>query len=130
VGCKHHLLLEVAAPPAAIGGPATHPGLLLNAPLTASPGRRAHLKSSSHEVAVEVWMARAVNRLARMVDSCALDVADRGVQPAHVVQRLLGLRSKNSLVRETSMAKAKLDGEQRRVLVEYMMLMRVGRGAR
>lgn len=76
VACRHHLLLEVAAPPKTHLGWAAHdPGLMLAQ--ATKPGRRPHLRSSAAAELVRMWMDDALELLWAMPDSCSLDVADR-----------------------------------------------------
>lgn len=72
VGCRHHLLLEVAT---SEGKPTK---LVLNrSPARASQvGRKPGLYSSAAEALVRVWIDDAIDLLTRMRHTCSLDVVD------------------------------------------------------
>lgn len=76
VGCRHHLLLEVAV---SQGKPTK---LVLNRPSRQHTGRRRGLWSSAAEALVQVWIDDAVELLARMEHSCSLDVVDAQPSPS------------------------------------------------
>lgn len=73
VGCRHHLLLEVAMPLRYRPGISRAPALRLNSPSN-TPGRRAGLWSSSAAVVVRAWIDAAVEQLSVMPYTCSLDV--------------------------------------------------------
>lgn len=89
VGCRHHLLLEVAAtkqgpPKLVLNRPPRHPG---------AHGRKQGLYSSAAEALVRVWLDDAIELLARLRYSCALDVIDDYPQgiPDSALGELLGV---------------------------------------
>jgi hypothetical protein len=89
VSCRHHLLLEVAA---SKGGLDVRPtSLRLNRPELGERrmGRRSGLASSAAQHLVQQWIDDAVEQLAGMQYSCALDVADQ--YPDGVTERSVGL---------------------------------------
>ena len=89
VGCQYHLLLDVAkAGPSHDRATTRAPGLVLSLP-RARGGRRQHLRSSAAAALVETWIDDALEQLAGMVDTCALDVADRGEARPAALRELL-----------------------------------------
>jgi hypothetical protein len=90
VSCRHHLLLEVAA---SKGGRDVRPtSLRLNRPPSGqgqATGRRSGLASSAAQGLVEQWIDDAVEQLAGMRHTCALDVADE--YPDGLTERSVGL---------------------------------------
>lgn len=85
VGCRHHLLLE--APEHA--GPRAASLLLVAQRQGWRGGRPAVLKAWTPEAVVRRWIDDAVERLAGMRWSCALDRADAGAAPLREVCDLL-----------------------------------------
>lgn len=76
VGCRHHLLLEVAiGKPWKRGGEKRATSLRLNHE-SSTGGRRAGLRSSAAAALVEAWIDDALELLYGMRYSCALDVVD------------------------------------------------------
>jgi hypothetical protein len=85
------MLLEVGPPRTSTlrkGAVHQSPGLALNVPR--GKGRRRFLPSSCAAELVRVWIDDAVELLARMPDSCSLDVADRGESTGREVAHHLG----------------------------------------
>lgn len=75
VGCRHHLLLEVARTK---GGRDVRPtSLRVNRASRGRPiiGRRRGLASSAAHLVVQRWIDDAVEQLSSMMYTCALDVA-------------------------------------------------------
>jgi hypothetical protein len=89
VSCRHHLLLEVAA---SKGGRDVRPtSLRLNRPKRGpvTMGRRSGLASSAAHHLVQQWIDDAVEQLAGMRYTCALDIADE--YPDGLTERSVGL---------------------------------------
>ncbi len=78
VGCRHHLLLEVAKAKPKDGREARATSLRLNQPSRGAMklGRRPGLASSSAAALVQVWIDDALELLSRMRFTCALDVVE------------------------------------------------------
>lgn len=91
VGCRDHLLLDLA-PPLRSGQP---PGLMLNVKGTA---RRRRLSSSADASEVDTWTDRAVSTLMVMTDTCARDIAKRGALTTAEVGRKLGVTKEQARV--------------------------------
>jgi hypothetical protein len=88
VGCKHHLLLEVAkARPTAKESRATTLRLNRASSGRTEGGRRPGLRSSAAAAIVRNWIDEAVELLSYMPYTCALDVVDDfpdGLSPRRV----------------------------------------------
>lgn len=88
VGCKHHLLLEVAKTrPTAKESRATTLRLNRATPGRTLGGRRPGLRSSAAAAIVRNWIDEAVELLSYMPYTCALDVVDAfpdGLSPRRV----------------------------------------------
>ena len=78
VGCRHHLLLEVAKAKPRQGRDARPTTIRLNMPSRgkARTGRRRGLASSAASALVRVWIDDAVEALSRMPFTCSLDVRE------------------------------------------------------
>lgn len=79
VACRHHLLFEVARPPAASGArraASEGAALVLNAPLSGASRRRPHLHASAAAEVVRVWIDDALERWQSLGYTCSLDRAD------------------------------------------------------
>lgn len=72
VSCRHHLLLEVAS----AGGKRRRATSLRLNRKNSTGGRRPGLRSSAAAALVQVWIDDAIELLAGMRYSCALDVVD------------------------------------------------------
>jgi len=106
VGCRHHLLLEVAESPRAAPPGKQRAGkprdirptsLRLNRRRSrATLGRRSGLASSAAALLVQTWIDDAWEHVAGMVATCSLDVADEhpGGLPHGSVAELLGVTDK------------------------------------
>lgn len=89
VGCRHHLLLEVA-----LAGGSRHRATSLRLNIRSSTGgRRPGLRSSAAAALVQVWIDDAIDQLVTMEHTCALDVVDEhpGGLPASRVAKLLAV---------------------------------------
>lgn len=73
VGCRHHLLIEVAAARTRRTR-SRSPGLILNVPTTG--GQRPQLRPSCDDDTLQAWIEDVVDALAAMPWSCSLDVVD------------------------------------------------------
>jgi hypothetical protein len=85
VGCRYHLLLDMTETGA----------LVLNRP---DGARRSALDAHTPEALVRAWMDDAVDHLARMEYTCALDVLDdnpEGIGPNRLA-RLLGMAKQSA----------------------------------
>lgn len=90
VSCRHHLLLEVAKAKAKEGRAARATSIRLNRPHLgkAKLGRRPGMDASEAHALVQRWIADAVDLLASMPATCALDVVE--AFPDGLVPRPLG----------------------------------------
>lgn len=105
VGCRQHLLLEVAKPTRRQDSAARAPGLILNVP-TAN-GRRRHLPSSCAAEVVRVWIDEALELLSTMPYTCTLDRADEGPARMREVAKRIGTsRTQAKQERRRAIAKA------------------------
>ena len=114
--CRHHLLFEVARPPAASGvqrTPSEGAALVLNAPLSGASRRRPHLHASAAAEVVRVWIDDAIERWQSMGHTCSLDRADdvlrlrAGKTSLQELAELRGL-SRAQMKREAALAGAAL----------------------
>lgn len=116
VGCRHHLLLEVARPRGENPRRPTSIRLNLASRDRTHLGRRPGLRSSAAARVVQMWIDDAVEALSRMRYTCSLDVAEAYPDglPDHALAQLLGcheqlvdaeariaLRNHRNAVRET-----------------------------
>jgi hypothetical protein len=76
VGCRYHLLLEVANAKPRANRDARPTTIRLNSRVRRRTGRRPGLSSSAAEALVRVWLDDAMELLFTLEWSCALDVAD------------------------------------------------------
>lgn len=123
VGCRHHLLLDVARP--LTHYPRRSPGVVLSRERR-TPGRRAHLVWADDVLEMEAWTDDALSTLCSMADTCSLDVAARGPQRPSLVQAQLGLAARQSLRLETRRALCSLGPEAARAMLEVATLVRLG----
>lgn len=103
VSCRYHLLLYVRAD--GTFELAHHKGIT---------GRKRAIRPTPEEEAA--WIKNAVNRLSRMEESCALDVAARGGLLPSEIAKLAGLTKQRisqieSALRERLRAEGQEDGE-------------------
>lgn len=101
VGCRYHLLLDV-----------NHKGSLAIARNdNAGPGRPRVLtaKPTAADV-VQGWIDSAVEALAKMRETCALDVAERGEHDGVAIGKLLGFtRTRTGQVCEGALLQLRLE---------------------
>lgn len=104
VGCRHHLLLEVASAKVEDRKDPRATTMRLNAadPVHVRTGRRPGLSSSAAALLVRTWIDDAVELLPRLRYTCALDVADDYPDglAAHSIGMLLGVGEGIALINE------------------------------
>ena len=95
MGCRHHLLIEVARGMTPTGKPVRATSLRLNVATKGrtGPGRRKGLLSSAAAVLVRSWIDEAVEALSRMPYTCSLDVVEAYPDgaPDSVIAQCLGV---------------------------------------
>lgn len=91
VGCRHHLLIEVAHAKPRAGRDARPTSIRLNrAPEPGVLGRRPGLHAKDPTEVVQRWIGDAIEHLERMEHTCSLDVAEQGASLVEVA-RMLGV---------------------------------------
>jgi hypothetical protein len=105
VGCRHHLLLEVAKARPKEGRAARPMTIRINRAAESTGGRRPGLRSSAGAELVRLWVADAIEELHGMPYTCAIDVAQEfpdGLTDA-IVGQIMGV-SRQAIDAETSAA--------------------------
>ncbi len=106
VSCRHHLAIDIAeASPRPLGRPSERngrPTALRLLARTSSGGRRRGLRASAAQHVFEAWLADAVESLALMEFTCALDVVDAypdGIGHRHLAKilRISKARAENEI---------------------------------